>query len=224
MAGVALRLIATLAVLVVGGSGQSAARAEGDCIDIETFATAKVGEFPPGWRVRKDAGLQVYSVQEEDGRRFVRADAKRQGIQAAKRYEWDLNAYPILAWAWRPREFPSGAHERLGKNDSVLAVYMLVEHSRIRGPKAVKYIWSEKVPVGMRLNSNHGLTQVRVIHSGTDEKGQWVEERVNVRDDYLKFFDEKELPKPAGIAVMTDADDTSSNAQGDYANIRACRR
>jgi Protein of unknown function (DUF3047) len=105
----------------------------------------------------------------------------------------------------------------------VLAVYLLVPHSRIRGPKAVKYIWSERVPVGTRLESNGGLTQVRVLESGTERRDQWVEERVNARDDFLQYFHEREVPKPAGIAVLTDSDDTKSSAQGDYAKLRACR-
>jgi hypothetical protein len=44
-----------------------------------------------------------------------------------------------------------------------------------------------------------------------------------VRDDYTKAFKEAQPPKPAGIAVLTDADDTQSSAQGDYASFRACR-
>ncbi len=132
----------------------------------------------------------------------------------------------MLVWSWRPIEFPKGGDERDSKsNDSVLAVYMLVPYSRVRGPKAVKYIWSEKVPVGTRLDSNMGLTQVRVLRSGVPEKkGEWVEERVNVLEDYKKFFNVNEAPKPAGIAVLTDSDDTNSSAQGDYANFRVCRQ
>lgn len=194
-----------------------------DCIVIDEFSKAKVGEFPPDWKVRKDAGRSVYRVQEEDGRRFLHAHAQDHGIQAAKQFDWDLNQYPVLAWSWRPTEFPRGAHEKEGKNDSVLAVYMMVPYSQIRGPKAVKYIWSEQVPEGTRLESNGGLTQVRALRSGTEKRGQWVEERVKVRDDYLAFFEEKDVPKPGGIAVLTDADDTSSSAQGDYAKFRACR-
>jgi hypothetical protein len=130
----------------------------------------------------------------------------------------------VLVWAWRAREFPRGADEReSATNDSALAVYMLVPHSRIRGPKAVKYVWSEKVPVGTHLTSNMGLTQVRVVRSGTAGKGEWAEERVNVLEDYKKLFKESETPKPAGIAVLTDSDDTKSSAAGDYANFRACR-
>jgi hypothetical protein len=194
-----------------------------DCVVIEDFARAKAGEFPPDWKVRKEEGKQVYTVQEEGERRFLRAVSGGTGIQAAKSYEWDLDRYPLLVWSWRPHEFPSGANEKDGKNDSVLAVYMLVPYSSIRGPRAVKYIWSERVPVGTRLESNMGLTQVRVLESGTERRGQWVEERVNVRDDYLSYFGEREVPTPAGIAVLTDSDDTASSARGDVAVLRACR-
>lgn len=215
-------ILLVLAALFTG----SAAMAQPDCRTIEDFSTAKVGELPPGWKLRKDTAKDVYRVAEESGLRFLHAAAKGIGVQAAKEYEWDLAAYPMLAWSWRPIEFPKGADERDSKtNDSALAVYMLVPYSRVRGPKAVKYIWSEKVPVGTRLESNMGLTQVRVLRSGAPEKkGEWVEERVNVLEDYKKYFDVKETPKPAGIAVLTDSDDTNSSAQGDYAHFRACRQ
>jgi hypothetical protein len=51
-------------------------------------------------------------VREEAGRRFVRAVSKGLGIQAALAYEWNLDAYPVLAWSWRPGVFPTGADER----------------------------------------------------------------------------------------------------------------
>ena len=200
--------------------------AQPDCKTIEDFSKAKVGELPADWKLRKDSGKEVYQVAEESGLRFLRATAKGLGIQAAKEYEWDLGAYPMLVWSWRPLEFPKGGDERDSKsNDSALAVYLLVPYSRIRGPRAVKYVWSEKVPVDTRLDSNLGLTQMRVLRTGVPEKkGEWVHERVNVRDDYQKYFEVKETPKPAGIAVLTDSDDTGSTAQGDYANFRACRQ
>jgi len=194
------------------------------CITLEDFAKATVGEFPTDWKPRKDAGKSVYKVVEEKGFRFLRAASRGLGIQAAKQVEWDLGAYPILAWSWRPREFPRGADERdSGTNDSALAVYLLVPYSRITGPKAVKYIWSAKAPVGTHLNSNYGLTQVLVLRAGDPGRDDWVEERANALADYKKYFGESETPTPAGIAVLTDADDTKSSAQGDYANFRACR-
>jgi DUF3047 family protein len=219
-----LTLIATCLLVLATLPGRP--EAQSDCRPIEDFSKAKVGELPPDWKLRKDSAKDVYRVAEESGIKFLHAAAKGLGVQAAKENEWDLGAYPVLVWSWRPLEFPKGSDERDSKtNDSALAVYVFVPYSRIRGPKAVKYIWSEKVPAGTKLESNMGLTQVRVLRSGAPEKkGAWVEERVNALEDYKKYFDVKETPKPAGIGVLTDSDDTNSSAQGDYANFRVCRQ
>jgi hypothetical protein len=221
--GVLLALAVVLPVMLVAPPVMPA---DEDCKLIEDFGRAPVGEFPAAWKPRKDAGKHVYAVQEEGGKRFLRAVSKGLGIQAAREVQgWDLAAYPVLAWSWRPREFPKGSDERQPEgNDSVLAVYMLVPHSKVAGPKAVKYIWSEKVPVGTHLESNSGLTQVRVLRSGTGGRGEWRQERVNVLEDYRKYFDVKDPPKPSGIAVLTDSDETKSSASGDYADFKICRK
>jgi DUF3047 family protein len=218
-----VRLLLPVLALAVTATAPRAAQDE--CVTIDDFSKATVGQFPAGWKPRKDEGKEIYKVQAEGGTRFLHAVARGQGIQAAREWDkWDLAAYPVLAWSWRPREFPKGANEQSGKNDSPLAVYMLVPHSKVRGPKAVKYIWSARVPVGTKLESNNGLTQVRVLRSGAEGKDKWTEERVNVLEDYRKMFGEKATPKPAGIAVLTDSDDTDSTAAGDYTKFRACRR
>jgi Protein of unknown function (DUF3047) len=193
-----------------------------DCIAVEDFAKAPLGQFPPDWKVRKEAGKQVYTVQAEAGRTFLHAVARDLGIQAAKPFSWNPTTHPVLAWSWRPRQFPTGADERSGKNDSALAVYVVFPHSRI-SVKSVKYIWSEKVPVDTHLTSSHGMTQVRVLRSGREGLDEWADARANVLEDYRRHFGEADVPKPEGIAVLTDSDDTESVAIGDYANLRVCR-
>jgi len=215
-------LAALMALLATAGPVEALTA---DCIVLENFASSVVGAFPVGWAVRAEEGRPVYTVREEDGRRFLHATVRGLGIQAGMKREWDLARYPVLTWSWRPWEFPAGADERTwGGNDSVLAVYLLVASSSLLGPRAVKYIWSEKVPVGTRLSSNMGQTQVRVLESGTGRRGEWVEERVNALRDFRAYFAESAIPVPAGIAVLTDADDTRSSAQGDYADFQACSR
>lgn len=195
------------------------------CVVLDNFASSTVGAFPAGWALRAEEGRPVYTVREEDGRRFLRAVARGVAIQAGVRREWDLGRYPLLAWSWRLLEFPAGADERARRtNDSALAVYLLVTSPSVLGPRAVKYVWSEHVPVGVRLSSNLGQTQVRVLESGASRRGAWVEERVNVLLDFRASFAESATPTAAGIAVLTDADDTRSTAQGDYANFQACSR
>ena len=219
---VAARALTALAVGLVSLASPARAPAQ-ECVVIADLAAGKIGEFPPDWKARKDSGRAVYSIMEEGGLRFLHALSRGIGVQAAKEYAWDLAAYPMLAWSWRPLQFPRGGDERRSNtNDSALSVYAVFPHTAW-SVKTVKYVWSAVVPVGIRLSSSAGLTQARVLRSGTEGTGQWFEERVNVLDDYRAYFDTTETPKPAGIAVLTDSDDTKSTAAGDYANFRACK-
>jgi len=194
-----------------------------ECIALEDFSGGKVGAFPPEWKPVKDEGRSVYSIREAGGRRFLHAASRGLGIQAGREIGWDLETYPILTWSWRPVEFPRGSDERKSStNDSAVSVYAVFPGSAV-SVKSVKYTWSRVVPAGTHLTSSAGNTQVRVLRSGTDKTGQWVEERVDVRADYRKYFRVDQAPKPAGIAVLTDSDDTKSSAQGDYAGFRACK-
>jgi hypothetical protein len=212
-----------LALLLLALVGLPVAASAEDCVTVENFSRGKVGEFPPDWKPRKDSGREVYSIQEMDGLRFLHAVAKGLGIQAARQHEWDPKTHPVLAWSWRPVEFPKGSDERQAKtNDSAVAVYAVFPHTPW-SVKTLKYIWSAVAPVGTRLDSSAGLTQALVIRNGTDGKGQWTEERVSVFEDYKKFFNETDTPKASGIAVLTDSDDTRSVAQGDYSNFRVCK-
>ncbi len=204
-------------------SARPAPATPAECIVLEDFVRSRDGEFPDGWRARKDAGRGVYSVRTENGVRYLHAAAKGLGIQAALEREWSLRDYPVLRWKWRPRAFPRGANEQSGKSDSALAVYAVFPLSYV-AVRTVKYIWSEQVAKGTLLESSRGLTKGIVLESGAPaDPGAWVEERANVAEDYKRRFNDGEPPAPLGIAVLTDSDDTGTYAEGDYADFRACR-
>jgi hypothetical protein len=208
-------LLAVLAVLAI-----PSARAQDRCIAVEDFSKSAVGAFPDGWKARKDDGKEMYRVAEEAGRRFLRADVNNAAVQVGKQFGWDLKEYPVLAWSWRAVQFPQGADERTGKNDSAAAVYAVFPGSAT-SVKSVKYIWSEKVPKGTHIPQTRGNTQGLVLRTGGS--GQWVEERVNVAEHYARYFKTDDLPKPEGIGILTDGDDTDSRARGDYARFRVCK-
>jgi len=129
-----------------------------ECIVLDDFSRGRVGEFPPDWKTRKEEGRPVYSIREEDGRRFLHAESRGLGIQAGREVVWDLGTYPILVWSWRPVEFPKGSDERKSsRNDSAVSVYALFPGS-FGTVKSVKYIWSRIVPIGTRLSSSAGST------------------------------------------------------------------
>ena len=80
-----------------------------ECVVIDDFSTATVGQLPADWKLRKDVGKGIYGVREEGGLRFLRGVSQGLGIQAARAFDWDLAQYPVLAWSWRPQQFPQGA-------------------------------------------------------------------------------------------------------------------
>ena len=219
------RLASLVASFLIGATlitlGSASPEAQEQCVVVEDFSKAKVGEFPDGWKVRKDDGKDIYKVAEDGGKRILRADAKDLGVQAGKQFAWDLKEYPVLVWGWRAVEFPKGADERTKKNDSAAAVYAVFPHTPV-SVKSVKYIWSEKVPKGTHIPQTSGNTQGVVLRTGGGK--EWAEERVNVLEDYKRYFKTDDVPKPEGIGVLTDSDDTNGRARGEYARFRVCRK
>jgi hypothetical protein len=241
----------SIAIAAIVTASAAQLRAE-DCITLENFSSSTLNSFPSGWTPREEPGRKVYTVTKEGDMHLVRARATGprsagNGIEADRPVKWNLEEYPILRWRWRPRVFPQGANEHTGKDDSALGVYIgfcppenldLCERSltgklsisdRLALPKllltkgvgSLKYIWSEQLPKGFEFERRKA---VKVLQSGAPAtRDQWVEERVDVASDYQRRFNVQQLLNPIGISILTDADDTQTTAEGDYADFRLCR-
>lgn len=193
-----------------------------ECVALSDFAKDAPDSFPKGWRVQRDEARSVYRVVAEDGLHFLRALARGTAGHAAIEREWDLKEYPDLAWRWRPRTFPEGSDERnAGTNDSALGVYVGFPRAAV-AVRSLKYVWSRVAPVGTQASASAGFTRMLVLRSGGGQPGKWIEERVHIAEDYRKLFG-SDPGKPRGVGVLTDADDTKSIAEGDYADFRLCR-
>jgi hypothetical protein len=187
-----------------------------------TFARNELGKFPPDWGSRDSSAPDVYSVRAEAGRRFLHAEAKGTSIQIAYEQKWPLKDFPMLRWQWRAVLFPSSSNEReKSGDDSVLGLYVVF--GKWPFIKSLKYIWSDTLPVGATFNSPFSKSsKLIVLRSGRAQAGMWVQETRNVLADYQQFLgDSDKNPTAEGIAVLTDADNTNSQAIGDYADIEA---
>ncbi len=186
-----------------------------------TFEGDEVGRIPSAWVSADPKNItKVYSVQSEGGKKFLHADSKSLSVQICYEKKWDVKDYPILRWRWRPLIFPAGSNERIMSGaDSVLGVYALF--SGLPVVTAIKYIWSDTLPVGTTFDSPYSSrTKIIVIRSGRDLSGVWTTEERNVLSDYERFFGKGTKPPIAqGIVVLTDSDNTQSRAAGDYADI-----
>ncbi|MCA9457107.1 MAG: DUF3047 domain-containing protein, partial [Nitrospira sp.] len=65
-----------------------------------------------------------------------------------------------------------------------------------------KYVWSATLPVGSVKEGGMFSSTEIVIRSGTESLGKWVEERVNVYEDFLKIHDHEPAPHAWGISLL----------------------
>jgi hypothetical protein len=81
---------------------------------------------------------------------------------------------------------------------------------------ALNYIWDNRLPPGTTLdNAYTDRAKMVVVRSGPAEIGRWMTETRNVLDDYRRLFG-GDPPRIAGVAVMTDTDDTGERAVAWY--------
>ncbi len=186
-----------------------------------TFQGDEVGKSPSGWVSRDQKNMtEVYSVQAEGGNKFLHADSHGLSVQIGYERKWDIKDYPILRWRWRAVIFPTGSDEQIrSREDSALGLYVV-----FRGlpfVRAIKYIWSDILPMGAAFASPYSSgTKIIVVRNGRALAGTWVTEERSVLSDYERFFGKGgRHPVAQGIAILTDSDNTRSRAVGDYADI-----
>ena len=190
-------LIGLLLLVLLARRRPGLAALAAECVALDDFAQGQVGEFPPDWKPRKDSGRPVYSIREEGGRRFLRAIARRIGIQAGREVAWNLEAYPDPGLVVAAHRVPDGLRraEIEDQRQRGVGVRGLSELGGVGEERQVR-LEPRWCRWARHLTSSAGSTQVRVLRSGA-QAGEWADEQVNVREDYQKYFGESEVPKPA---------------------------
>jgi hypothetical protein len=224
MAHVRSFVLARIALLLAAVAAPAASTARAapppNEIPLELFDDSPVGKPPEGWKTRSGNIADVYVVRAGEERHYLHADARDVSVSIGKEERFDVRRYPILTWRWRVEEVPKGGDERRKETgDSAAGVYVVFGGWPI--PNTIKYVWSATLPVGTRLESPFaGQTKIVVLRSGPPQGTGWVEEQVNVLEDYRKFFG-KDPDVARGIGILTDSDNTHSRAVADYETIVA---
>ena len=196
-----------------------------DSVVIDDFEGFADGAFPDGWKAWRgddDIARSLYLIGEEDGNRYLRAKDDGTSIIIRKKLDqWNPRKHQVLSWRWRARVLPEGGDERIGpKNDSAVALYVVLDQNFFRIPKTLKYVWSTTLPIGTRHRRDGiGRPNVIVLESGEEKLGQWVTETVNVYDDFMLTFGKKPPKSAVGIGVLTDGNATNTLSEGDYDDI-----
>ncbi len=179
--------------------------------------------IPCGWHSsQRDVGM--FSVVSEGGNFFVRIRTEGGNTSIGRQKNYESREYPWLHWRWRAHALPQGADERDRRSsDSGAGVYVIFK-GRFRLNRIIKYVWSTSLSVGTVIRSPFNpRARVVVLQSGEDNIGRWVRERVNVYEDYNRFFGSNP-PLVEGIGFMSDGHETVSFVKADYDDFTVTRR
>ena len=205
--------------------------------EIDTFTpTGEAGQLD-GWKSLDGDFEECYEIGKEDNNFYLKARTKDRGSIIAKACNYSLKEFPVITWRWRALMFPEGADERFKHSgDSVAGIYIifpsLINPGKLTNklgfkvpvpdrmkPECIKYVWSASLPIGTVIDSPYASkTKIVVLQNGTSPTNRWITEEVNVYEDYRKLFS-KEPDEVQAVGILTDADDTSSEAMADYDDI-----
>lgn len=180
----------------------------------------------------------AYAWSPSSGAVHARAAASASGL--VYRHRGAVADAPVLRWRWKIAGIlPKGDERSKAGDDYAARVYITFryEPSRVglatrlkygavkalRGEypphDAIAYIWANKLAAGESAPSPY-TDRVRMVavRSGDSAAGEWRSEERDVLEDYRRLFG-SDPPPYAGIALMTDADDTGGAAEAWYADV-----
>ncbi len=227
-----LLLFILLVLLSVKGFAQKA-------VIIENFDNLKSWEPVTFPLIEKHT---EYHIQKEgDGHILV---ARSNGSASGIRYKDEFNVYtsPVVRWRWKVDNVYAGGNlnEKSG-NDFPIRVYVMFKYDPEKATFAEKniygltravfgkypphsslnYIWANKPCIQFICSSPYtDRSKLIILRSGETEVGKWLEEEVNIIDDYKKAFGTLP-PAMASISIMNDSDNTgeSSVSYLDYIQV-----
>lgn len=219
-------------------------------VTLEDFSSYGSSPFSE-WKSRENMSYasRIYKIRSENGKKYLQASTEEtlKSIQLGKlvneykvlgsnKISWDLKKHPYIKWDWRIHAIPTGGNERIkSRNDSAAAIYVVFPKSMIpfvswqyQPANWIKYVWSSTLPVGTVVSrefSRFGLNLYKgryvVVASGEKDLKKWLTFKRNVKEDYRRFFGEEPAYNPIVIGILTDANNTKSQAAADYGSIRA---
>jgi hypothetical protein len=229
--------ICSLLLLLVVCGVTSGAQDTGELCEVDCFtASGKAGKLE-GWASADDTFHQLYTIAMEGDNYFLQARARRNGSIIAKEMNYNLKEFPVISWRWRAHTIPRGGDERYKKSgDSAAGIYVIfpsafkpealknrwgisVPIPDAMKPECIKYVWSASLPPGTVTDSPYsGKTKIVVLQNGSSSVNRWMTEEVNAYEDYKRLF-KKEPGVVRAVGILTDADDTASEAGADYDDI-----
>jgi len=187
--------------------------------DTRIVADFETGSSP--WETKEFKGTTDYHIISEAGSKVLEAHSRDAASGIVFKIEYSLEEYPILSWRWKIEQVLANGDARHKAGDDYAArIYVVFPHWFFPKTRSINYIWANKLPKGESIaNPFTSNAMMLALQSGNQQAGVWVTERRNVGDDYRRLFGETP-PDVGAIAIMTDTDNSHSEARAWFDDLR----
>lgn len=181
-----------------------------------------------------------YSLHTQDSVTSIKAESSNSASGLVYKVDIDPAEFPIVEWSWRVEDLVEGGNYKKKNGDDYAArIYVSFDYDKqnlglgdrikyetlrtfTRFPiplRAINYIWATNAETGtIAPNAYSNWVYMVVTESGEERIGEWRTHSQNIFEDYKAAFGE-DPPRINGIAIMTDTDNTKSNATAFYGDI-----
>mgnify|MGYP001209344828 CR=1 FL=1 len=195
--------------------------------DFDTLAQWEPLTFP------KVKAHSTYTLVKEGGNSILKAESRDSASALVHRRNFNVYKTPHLRWRWRVDQLSDrGDPKEKAGDDYPIRVYVMFPYDPARATlgerltygaaKAIygqypphstlNYVWTGRTITERILQSPYtDRAFIIMLEKGQERVGRWMEESVNVLDDYRKAFG-KDPPVTAGLAVMSDTDNAGGIA------------
>ncbi len=175
----------------------------------------------------------TYTLVREGGKSILKAESRASASAILYRRTFNIYEHPRIRWRWRVTHLSDrGNPKEKSGDDYPIRIYVMFpydpdkatlgERLTYGATKAIygkypphstlSYVWTgQDIPERIFASPYTDKARIVVLEKGKDRVGQWVDESVNILEDYRKTFG-MDPPAVAGLAVMSDTDNTGGSA------------
>jgi len=185
-----------------------------------------------------------YSIETEGNAGALKAESNASASAMVNMREIDIYKYPKVRWRWKVSNVYANAvpgtkegddypiriyvffkydPSRLGLMDKMKYNAVKVMYGEYPPDSTLSYVWASRTESPRIMTSPYtDRAKLLALECGPEKAGQWVEESVDILQDYRKAFG-FDPPAMASIAVMNDSDNTGEKSVSHIGYIEVYR-
>ncbi|HMK61096.1 MAG TPA: DUF3047 domain-containing protein [Dissulfurispiraceae bacterium] len=186
----------------------------------------------------------IYSIASEGSESALKAESNASASAMVDVKEIDIYKYPKIRWRWKVSNvYTKAVPGTKDGDDYPIRIYVLFKYDPARlglmekikynaakvmygeypPDSTLSYVWASRPDSPPVMTSPYtDRAKLIALERGPEKAGQWVEESVDILQDYRKAFG-IDPPAMASIAVMNDSDNTGEKSISYVGHIEVFR-